>query len=220
MTSRFARRAALRLGAMLAVVACAACGGQTFASSAGTGALAPQYVDPGVNLAGASGIGFESQDVREMSDKMVRDLLAQGRFGNAAVPPRVIIDDSRFLNESNQTVNINLLTDRLRIELMRAAQGRMLFVSRQNADQVEKEKTLKQQGRVDAGAGDPSRAVAGADYMLIGRITSQSSTSNRNGIRTNYYQFSFEMLDLNNGISVWGNLYDVKKAGANDRIYN
>lgn len=219
MTRHLLRTNAVRLG-MLAIVTLGTGCASGYAASAGTGALAPQYVDPRTNTAGASGIGFESQDIREMSDRMVRDLLAEGRFGNATVAPRVIIDDSRFLNESNQTVNINLLTDRLRIELMRAAQGRMVFVSRQNVDQVESEKALKQQGRIDDGAGNVTRAIAGADYKLVGRITSQSSTSNRNGVRTNYYQFSFEMLDLNNGISVWGNLYDLKKAGANDRIYN
>jgi hypothetical protein len=199
--------------ALFALSACASGGGGS------SGYVAPQYVDPTVAQAGVSGIGFESQDIREMCDKMVRDLLAQPRFAHATPIPRIIIDDSRFKNESNQMVSLNLLLDRLRIELMRASQGRILFVSRQNVDLVEKEKELKASGRVDESAAELTRAIAGADYQLVGKITSQSSLSNKSGVRSNYYQFSFEMLDLNNGISVWGNLYDLKKAGADDRIY-
>jgi penicillin-binding protein activator len=206
-----------RLAGGAALLALAACMGGT--GSMASGYVAPQYVDPTVATAGISGIGFESQDIREMCDKMVRDLLAQPRFAHAMPAPRVIIDDSRFKNESNQMVNLNLLLDRVRIELMRASQGKIDFVSRQNVDLVEKEKQLKASGRVDEGAAESSRAIAGADYQLVGKITSQTTMSNKSGIRANYYQFALEMLDLNNGLSVWGNLYDLKKAGADDRIY-
>lgn len=208
-------RATIRALACMGVLS--ACAG---ASGSVNGYSAPEYVDPNVAVRRVSGLGFESQDLKAMSDQMVRDILATSQFGNAASAPRVIIDDARFTNESNQIMNLNLVLDRLRIELMRAAGGRILFVSRQNVDLVEKEKTLKSRGRVDAGSSTTSRAIAGADFQLIGKLTSQTSQSNRSGMRSNYYQFAFEMLDLNNGLSVWGNLYDVKKAGADDRIYH
>jgi len=200
-------------------LACATVCGCVSAGGGGTGFVASQYVDPTTATAGVSGIGFESQDIRDMCDKMVRDLLAQPRFGRATPIPRVIIDDTRFKNESNQMINLALLLDRMRIELMRAADGRILFVSRQNVDLVEKEKQLKASGRVDEGAAESSRAIAGADYQLVGKLVSQTTSSNRSGMRANYYQVSLEMLDLNNGLSVWGNLYDVKKAGADDKLY-
>ena len=196
----------------------------TAACASGGGAMngysAPEYIDANVAVRNVSGLGFESQDLKAMSDQMVRDILSQSQFGNAAAAPRVIVDDARFVNESSQIMNMNLVLDRLRIELMRAARGRILFVSRQNVDLVQKEKTLKSRGTVDAGSSTTSRAIAGADYQLIGKLTSQTSQSNKSGVRANYYQFSFEMLDLNNGLSMWGNLYDVKKAGADDRIYH
>lgn len=182
-------------------------------------AMAPQYVDTERSVAGVTGIGFESQDIKSMTDQMMRDLLANPLFGNAMTPPRVIIDDTRFVNESNQVINLNLLLDRLRIELMRASAGRMFFVSRQNIDLVQKEKELKSSGQVDSGARRSKDPLAGADYRLIGRIASQSTASNKSGVKSNYYQFSFEMLDLNNGMAVWGNLYDLRKAGSDDTIY-
>ena len=209
----FAARAAAAL-IIIGTAGCASGGG-----GAVNGYSAPEYVDASTSVRGVSGIGFESQDLKAMSDQMVRDILSQPQFGNSSTPPRVIIDNERFMNESSQVMNMNLVLDRLRIELMRAAQGRILFVSRQNVDLVEQEKTLKSRGRVDAGSSTTSRAIAGADYRLIGKLTSQTSQA-RGGMRANFYQFSFEMLDLNNSLSVWGNLYDVKKAGADDRIYH
>ena len=181
--------------------------------------VAATTVDPTATLRGVSGIGMESQDFIAMSDRMVRDLLANKELAGAETPTRIIIDDTRFLNESSQTLNLALIVDRLRIELLRSSNGRMRFVSRQNADLVEKEKVLKATGRVDTGGTSANRAIAGADYLLIGKIASQSTVNNKSGARSNYFQFSFEMLDLNNGTTVWGNLYDVKKAGADASIY-
>ncbi|MEX2285389.1 MAG: penicillin-binding protein activator LpoB [Gemmatimonadota bacterium] len=200
----------------LAAIASAGCAA---GRGGGAGDLAPQYVDPSTAVRGISGIGFESQDIKEMTDRMVRDLLRMPAFGNATSAPRVIIDDTRFLNESNQVVNLNLLLDRLRIELMRASEGKIQFVSRQNVDLVERERLLKSNGTVDARSSDHKSSVAGAEFQLVGKITSQTSTSNGSGVKSNYYQFSFEMLDLRTSVSVWGNLYEVKKAGADDRIY-
>jgi len=96
----------------------------------------------------------------------------------------------------------------------------MYFVSRENVDLVKKEKDLKAKGSVDEGINDNRQMIAGADYRLIGRITSRSSQEAESNVKSNYVQFSFEVLDLANGLSVWGNLYDIKKIGANDTIYH
>jgi penicillin-binding protein activator len=183
-----------------------------------TGHIGSTYVDPTQSVHGVSSIGIESQDIRAMTDQMVRDLMATPLFGNAQVVPRVIIDDTRFVNESTQMLNVNMLLDRMRIELMRASAGKILFVSRQNVDLVQLEKELKEAGSVESRNGEHRQALAGADYRLIGRITSQVAAS-RSGIQTNYYSISFEMLDLSTGYAVWGNLYDTKKVGANDTLY-
>lgn len=217
MNYRNAITSCLLLGATIVSVGCATTVGSSGGSS---GFVRATYTDASQTVQGVSGLGFESQDIRSMTDQMVRDILGTPRFGNAAQRPRVIVDDTRFVNESNQMVNLNLLLDRLRIELMRAAGGQIHFVSRQNVDLVQEEKELKEGGIVDAGNTDHRDAIAGADYRLIGKITSQSTVSNDSGIRTNYYQFSFEMLDLNTSLSVWGNLYDLKKFGADDTIYH
>lgn len=201
-------------------VLCALClFGCTTSAPSSTRGIEPQYVDPS-SRSNRAGIGVESQDIRAMTDEMVRDMLSTSLFAGSPQPPRIIVDDTRFVNESNQILNINLITDRLRVELMRAADGRMYFVSRENVDLVKKEKDLKAKGSVDEGINDNRQMIAGADYRLIGRITSRSSQEAESNVKSNYVQFSFEVLDLANGLSVWGNLYDIKKIGANDTIYH
>ncbi|MDP8209163.1 MAG: hypothetical protein P9M05_00010 [Candidatus Stygibacter australis] len=187
--------------------------------AAPSGAVDVREVDPSVSIKGVSGLGIESKDIVTMTSKMVTDILSDPKFVSSGKVPKIIIDDRRFMNESNQMINLNMLLDRLRIELMRASNGRLEFVSRENMDIVLEEKKLEMQGYTESDD-DYSIYTAAADYRMIGKITSLSTTSNKTGIRSNYLQFSFEMLDLDQGLSIWGNIYEVKKYGADDTIYH
>ena len=72
-------------------------------------------------------------------------------LGNAAQPPRVIVDAPDFENQSSQRLNKNILADRLATRLQIAANGRILFVNRDHADMVTKERLLKREGVTDIG---------------------------------------------------------------------
>ncbi len=164
------------------------------------------------------GTGIESQDIAGMTDKMVRHMLADPVLADAATPPRVIVDAAYFENQSSQRLNKNLLIDRLAIQLQIAANGRILFVDREHADMVEKERKLKREGVTDVGTTGLTEAVAGADYRLSGRITSLDART-PDGAIERHMQIVFRMTDLENGILVWANQYGFEKAGQDDVIY-
>ena len=107
-----------------------------------------------------------------MVDRMIRHMLANPVLARAATPPRVIVDSACFENRSSHRLNKNILIDRLAMRLQIAANGRILFVDREHADMVEKERALKREGIADVGTGGLTQAVAGADYRLTGRIAS------------------------------------------------
>jgi hypothetical protein len=166
-----------------------------------------------------SGVGIEAQDIASMTDKMVRDMLQVRQLASAQRPPQIIIDESEFENRSSQRIDKQLIVNRLRVNLSRAAQGRMVFVGRKYADVVEKERQLKRSGTVDSATTGATRATAGADYRLVGTINSLDARSSETGTAQRYNQITFEMLDLEYGTLVWSNIYEFRKAAQDDVIY-
>ena len=163
------------------------------------------------------GVGIESQDA--MTDQMMRDMLANPMLTGRSTPPRIIIDNEYIKNESTSVINTNMLTDRLRIELNRAANGRMIFVGRHFSDMVQKERDLKRDGAVDGGTIRQTAAQAGADFRLGGRISSLDAIDRNTGTQSRYSQVTFEMVDLELGTIVWSGLYEMRKAARDNVVY-
>jgi PBP1b-binding outer membrane lipoprotein LpoB len=166
-----------------------------------------------------AGVGVESQDIVTVSDAMVRDLLADPQVMKMPRAPRIIMDTEYFKNESTQRINKNLIVDRLRINLQRASRGRLTFVSRESAAMVSHERELKRDGITDSGTTGLTKAQAGGDFRLVGRISSLDARSASTGAVERYTQLSFELIDLESGVSVWANQYEMKKGGLDDAVY-
>ncbi|WP_218278849.1 penicillin-binding protein activator LpoB [Pseudomonas sp. MYb185] len=177
------------------------------------------YEDVRTSSSIVQGIGIESQDIVAVTDRMMRDMLANQLLAGRSPAPRVIIDSQYFTNESSSRINKNMITDRLRIELQRAAQGRMVFIGREYSGMVEAERELKRSGVTDAGTIRSTRGTAGADFRLVGRITSADAVDSSSALTSRYQQISFEMIDLEYGTVVWGGLYEFKKTAQDDIIY-
>ncbi len=169
------------------------------------------YSNPRLPAPLARGVGIESQDVISMTDQMMRGMLTTPRLAAQQRPPRIIIDSEHFYNESASRLNKNIITDRLRVELNRAANGRMTFISRHHASMVEHERKLKRTSVVDKGTLPATAAQMGGDYRLGGRITSSEQRDARTGAIHRFTQIVFEMMDLETGEIVWNGLYDFEK---------
>jgi PBP1b-binding outer membrane lipoprotein LpoB len=165
------------------------------------------------------GVGIESQDIISMTDKMMRDMLANPTLAGRRTPPRVIVDSEYFINESSSRINKNMISDRLRIGLNQHSQGRMVFVGRHYSNMVAKERQLKRTGAVDAGTIRQTQAQAGGDFRLGGRISSHDAIDRNSGIKSRYSQIIFEMVDLEYGTIVWSGIYEFKKAAQEDVMY-
>lgn len=166
-----------------------------------------------------AGVGVEGHDIVAMTDQMMRDMLQEPLLGNNPKRPRVIIDSAYFVNESSQAINKNIITQRLMVNLNRAAKSKMLFINRQNAAMVEQERELKRSGTVGVGTSGLTKAPEGADYRLSGKILSQDSRNTKTGMVQRYSQISFEMTDLESGEIVWTGIYEFTRAGADDVVY-
>lgn len=165
------------------------------------------------------GAGIESNDIATLTDQMVRDILSNPMVMNRGTSPRIILDSEYLINESSSRINKNMLTDRLRNDLRRAANGKLLFLTRENIAMVEKERELKRRGVVDSGTIRQTQATGGADFRIQGRITSLDSMQQGSQMHTRYHQISFELVDLELGTIVWGDMYEFRKTAQDDIMY-
>ena len=180
--------------------------------------VASVNIDPTVQ-GPVNGLGIEGHDVISMTDQMVRDMLSYPVLARREKAPGVIIDAEYFINDSSQPINKNSITDRLRVNLNRAAAGRMKFIGRSYSKMVEQERDLKRQGVTDVGTTGLTKAKKGADFRLGGRISSIDSRSSISGLQQRYTQITFEMIDLENSEIVWSGIYEFARAAADDVVY-
>jgi len=136
-------------------------------------------------------IGIDPADLVTITDRMVKEMMESPRLGKATSPPRVVIDSAFFRLEGPQPLNKGLLVDRLRIELMRAAKDRMIFVHRD----------------------------AVAEYYLVGTLKAMTMANPSTGQRSRYHQLTFEMQDFINKEVVWSGMYETTKTSVEDVIY-
>lgn len=177
------------------------------------------YTDARSTSSQVAGVGVESQDVISMTDQMMRDILATPQIAGRTTAPRIVLDAEYFMNDSASRINKNVITDRLRVALNRSAAGRMVFLGRHYGNMVASERDLKREGGADAGTVRSTRAPAGADFRLGGRITSMDAASSRSGVVSRYHQITFELIDLELGNIAWSGLYEFRKEAQDDVVY-
>ena len=204
------------IAALTGAVLLAGCATSNLDNSAGRKTV---YQDVSTQSATVAGVGVESQDVVSMTDKMIRDILSNPQIAGRSTPARVIIDSAYFSNDSSSRLNKNAITDRLRVELNRAANGRLVFVARHYGDMVQNERDAKRSGQTDAGTIRSTKATAGGDFRLGGRITSMDAASTSTGNVSRYHQITFELIDLEYGTIAWSGLYEFKKEARDDVLY-
>ncbi len=204
------------LAAFAATLVLAGCAAPNLDNSAGRKVV---YQDVATTSQAVGGVGMESQDIVAMTDRMMRDILSNPSIAGRSTPPRVIIDSEYFVNDSSSRMNKNTITDRLRVELNRAAQGRIVFVARHFGNMVDREREAKRSGETDSGTLRVTKAKAGADFRLGGRITSLDAASKSSGTVSRYHQITFELVDLEYETIAWSGLYEFRKEAQDDVLY-
>jgi hypothetical protein len=111
------------------------------------------------------------------------------------------------------------LLERARELLLEHARARGVGAGLEDRPQAPIPHLLPRGGQVDTATTGLTRAQAGADYRLGGRISSLDSRDRRNGTAQRYNQIVFELIDLESGMIVWSNLYEFNKAAQDDVVY-
>lgn len=184
------------------LVAAALCTAWALSPAEAQRARPAEDIDPTSRMANF-GTGIGIADITKMADILVRDMFQRPDIMNSPKPPRIILDGAHIYNKSSQRIDTDVISDQLRAQLIRAAQGRLRFLSRENIQLIEEERELKRQGQTDVGTRGLTRAVAGADYRLIGRLTSIDGRDGRTGAEQRAMQLVFELVDLESTETVY-----------------
>jgi hypothetical protein len=158
------------------------------------------------------GVGIAGRDIAAMTNQMARDLLSSVAVMGQGRVPRIIIDSSHFDIQGSQPLNRDLISQRLLVELNRAAAGRIAFVGRRHLGMVDEERAV-------TGKRPSDDSILGADFRLAGTFGTLDSYQASSGVQQRYNQVVFELVELTTSHVVWSGIYEVERAGADDIVY-
>lgn len=196
-------------------------------SSMGCPASAPGRQGPPPNKGNYTGSetmveGSTTMDPRDLSaaaDEIVRGILSLPPIEGRNKAPVLIIDATKWTNESSVQLNLNMLGDDINTAVVERAEGRFVVIDREAIAVVEQERALKSDGVVGGGTNERTQATFGADYRLMLRISSREGVNKNTGTLDRSYQLAFKLLDLNTGATPWAKAIKVRKVGTDDVIY-
>jgi len=97
--------------------------------------------------------------------------------------------------------------------------GKVRFLARDRMSDLERERELKQTGQVTTTSGtDLSKSqFKGADFMLTGKLMSQTTKTSAG--TSDYVLYTFELIDPNTSEIIWQGRHNIKKQGLEDAAY-
>jgi len=158
------------------------------------------------------GTGLTSQDFRSICQRMARSMVQLAQIQNATTPPKVAL--APMQNNSNAYINENAFLDKMRKELIRNAEGRIVFLDRVIAGTIDKETRDKDRGKLTT-SGEQTRY--GADFFLTGAIDSIDKVTVEGN--TTYTRLSFRLTDAGTSAIVWEDDYEIKKHSKTGTYY-
>jgi len=162
-----------------------------------------------------AGTGPESQDLNRVADKMLRSILDTPAIATATTPPRVALLPVN--NNTRFPINKNIFLKLIKVRLNSEARGRVVFLAREEIENVQAERDLKRQGAVEGDRSRMTRAPKGADYFLTGSLDGMGQASAAG--TSDYVLYTFKLIDAETDEEVWEDYDQIKKQGLDDVVY-
>jgi PBP1b-binding outer membrane lipoprotein LpoB len=161
------------------------------------------------------GTGIESQDLVAVTDKMARSILGIPQIANAQGRPCIVLDPVR--NDTRFPINKDIFLTRIRVELIKHAGDKVMFLARDRMEALERERALKQSGQVTSSSNPGVNEFKGADFFLTGKLEGMSTRTSSG--TSDYVLYTFELIDARTSVSVWADSAEIKKQGLEDAAY-
>jgi len=128
-------------------------------------------------------------------------------------PATVVFDE--VTNRSTQMFDKRIFLERMRAELNRNTEGKLVFLARENLPAILAERERKRTGEVTSGE---TKELLGADFILTGTVTGLARAEGRESV-DKYWFLSFRLVDAENSQIVWEDSYEFRKRGESSFIY-
>jgi len=162
-----------------------------------------------------AGTGVESQDLVMVADKMSRSILSIPEIANAATPPTIVLNPVD--NQTRFPINKDIFLTRIRYQLNSKARGKVVFLARNQMEELEKERNRKREGAVTASSDPNVQEFKGADYFLTGSLQGLSTRTKAG--TSDYILYDFHLIDARTSAIVWEDAAELKKQGLEDAAY-
>jgi PBP1b-binding outer membrane lipoprotein LpoB len=169
-------------------------------------------MDPDAMSDAELGTGVTSQDFRSVAQRMARSLVTLPQIQNSTTPPKIAFVTVN--NKSNDYIDGDSFLNKMRTELIKNAQGRMVFLDRAVMMAIEQENREKARGNLTSSG---ERVPLGADFFLTGVIESIDKVAGSG--RTTYTRLSFRLTDAASSAIVWEDDYEIKKHSTTGIMY-
>ena len=133
---------------------------------------------------------FNEADMQQMSDTIIKSMVACGYVANAPKPPVVIVE--KVQNRTEEHIDTNSMTDMIRTALIHS--GKVRFVNKEERGTVSDEYDYSASGAVAGPTQKKKGSQIGADYILSGAIaTNVQEVGNDKFI---YYKLTMNLTNL------------------------
>jgi penicillin-binding protein activator len=162
-----------------------------------------------------AGTGVESQDLVAVADKMARSIVGIQQIANAPAPPTIVLEPVD--NQTRFPINKDIFLTRIRVQLNSKAQGKVMFLARNQMEALDKERNRKREGSVTANSDPNVQEFKGADYFLTGSLQGLSTRTKAG--TSDYILYNFHLIDARTSVIVWEDFAEMKKQGLEDAAY-
>ena len=151
---------------------------------------------------------IEPQDIRRTVEKMAESLIADPGVLDATKGERPVLDIEPMKNRSQMIVDMQSITDSVRMRLIRSRLFRFVDRSTAGADIA----IMDEQAQL--GLSDPRKAIrpgqqTAAQMYLTGSLTDMVTRVGR--VTDHYYKFTMILKDLRTGEIVWTDEQEIRK---------
>ena len=151
-------------------------------------------------------VDFGSTDLQMIAGKMVQSLLASPVMQEGTQP---VIQVSRFRNKTDEHIDTKAISDKIRTALLQS--GRVHFAAGEVRDEIIEELEYQRgSGYVDEGTRTRIGKMVGADYLLMGEITSIRKKSGRE--TDLYFLVTLNLVDIETALIPWSEQQEIRKA--------